>query len=439
MGQPAIKVVGLCKQYRLGIEERSRRFRNDTLSETVCRYLGRKRNAAAGELAASRSPDFLALDDVCFEVEPGEAVGIVGRNGSGKSTLLKILSRITEPTGGYAEIAGRVGSLLEVGTGFHPQLSGRENVYLNGAILGMTQAEVKSKFDEIVDFAGVERFLDTPVKNYSSGMYTRLAFAVAAYLDTEILIVDEVLAVGDAEFQKKCLGKMQSVASRDGRTVLFVSHNMAAVSELTQRCVLLEGGKVAFAGDTARAIEDYLGSADGSAVTVFDVESVPRKLSGSLKVKLTQLRFERRIAHFAPTDDFVFSASIRALQDASGIQVSVTILTGEGIPVGNSHGAERFSFCQGESRNLKVALPCPSLAPGRYYCRVALGQGTPAGAWRDLDAVSDTLNFEIVASGFADSARCAWSRGWGSVVFPRLRAEFTNEEVAPQGGQPNRN
>jgi lipopolysaccharide transport system ATP-binding protein len=239
MGEPAIRVVGISKRYVLGAKERSsRRFRHDTLSETLCRGLSRRRGASPLQKNAD-CQEFWALRDVSFSVEPGEVMGIVGRNGSGKSTLLKILSRITEPTSGYADIDGRVGSLLEVGTGFHPQLTGRENIYLNGAILGMTQSEVKRKFDEIVAFSEIERFLDTPVKNYLSGTYTRLAFAVAAYLDTEILIVDEVLAVGDAEFQKKCLRKMQSVADRDGRTVLFISHNMAAVSELTHRCILL--------------------------------------------------------------------------------------------------------------------------------------------------------------------------------------------------------
>src|SRR5262249_49696046 len=190
--------------------------------------------------------EFWALRDVSFEVKRGEVLGIVGRNGAGKSTLLKILSRITEPNRGRAILSGRVASLLEVGTGFHPELTGRENIFLNGAILGMTRSEIESKFDEIVDFAGVDRFLDTPVKRYSSGMYVRLAFSIAAHLETEILIVDEVLAVGDAEFQKKCLGKMHSVALRENRTILFVSHNLQAVQLLCDRAILLHAGKIEF-------------------------------------------------------------------------------------------------------------------------------------------------------------------------------------------------
>ncbi|WP_414563570.1 polysaccharide ABC transporter ATP-binding protein [Anabaena sp. CCY 9613] len=202
--------------------------------------------------------EFWALQDVSFEVKQGEAIGVIGRNGAGKSTLLKILSRITEPTKGRISINGRVASLLEVGTGFHPELTGRENIYLNGSVLGMSKVEIKQKFDEIVAFAEVEKFLDTPVKRYSSGMYVRLAFSVAAHLEPEILIVDEVLAVGDSAFQKKCLGKMGDVATKEGRTVLFVSHSMQAIAQLTQRCILLSKGNVQFDGNTSKAIQLYL-------------------------------------------------------------------------------------------------------------------------------------------------------------------------------------
>jgi ABC-type polysaccharide/polyol phosphate transport system ATPase subunit len=202
--------------------------------------------------------EFWALDDVSFDIKEGEAVGVIGRNGAGKSTLLKVLSRITEPTKGRISIHGRVASLLEVGTGFHPELTGRENIYLNGSVLGMSKVEIQKKFDEIVAFAEVERFLDTPVKRYSSGMYVRLAFSVAAHLEPEILIVDEVLAVGDSTFQKKCLGKMGDVATKEGRTVLFVSHSMQAIAQLTKRCILLSQGNVQFDGDTGKAVQLYL-------------------------------------------------------------------------------------------------------------------------------------------------------------------------------------
>ena len=242
MAKLAIKVENLSKKYRLGAKEHS-----FSIQETFLNTFKRRKPV----------PPFWALKDINFEVKKGEVLGIIGKNGSGKSTLLKILSRITPPTTGKISIYGKVASLLEVGTGFHAELTGRENIYLNGSILGMTRKEIDKKFSEIVAFSEIEKFLDTPVKRYSSGMYVRLAFAVAAHLESEILIVDEVLAVGDIAFQKKCLGKMKDV-SRGGRTVLFVSHNIAAVNQLCSRCILLEKGKIIVKGETTKVIEKYL-------------------------------------------------------------------------------------------------------------------------------------------------------------------------------------
>jgi len=252
MSQPIISVDGLSKRYVIQHESRQ-----DTLRDALrhgARKLWRKYRWGTG----FTKEEFWALRDVSFEVKQGEVLGIIGRNGAGKSTLLKILSRITEPTKGRVTLRGRVASLLEVGTGFHPELSGRENIYLNGAILGMSRAEITRKFDEIVAFAEVEKFLDTPVKRYSSGMYVRLAFAVAAHLEPEILIVDEVLAVGDAQFQKKCLGKMQQVATAEGRTVLFVSHAMPAVQNLCGSCLWLRDGQIVRMGEPTTVISRYL-------------------------------------------------------------------------------------------------------------------------------------------------------------------------------------
>ena len=250
MPQPAIRVENLSKLYHIGLAQQ----RHDTLRESLVdslRGLGLRFSRRT-----EHTPDELwALEDVSFEVRPGEAMGIIGRNGAGKSTLLKILSRITEPTSGRAVINGRVGSLLEVGTGFHPELTGRENIYLNGAILGMTRKEIEKKFDEIVSFSEIEKFLDTPVKRYSSGMYVRLAFAVAAHLEPEILLVDEVLAVGDAAFQKKCLGKMGEVAE-EGRTVLFISHQMDMIKALCNSALLLKSGKIAKTGPSGTVIDE---------------------------------------------------------------------------------------------------------------------------------------------------------------------------------------
>ena len=254
MSDAIIKAAGLGKKYLISHEVSERYTSLRDVISRKARDIGRKeRRLSSGE-------EFWALKDVSFEIKQGDAVGIIGRNGAGKSTLLKILSRITEPTLGRVEINGRVSSLLEVGTGFHPELTGRENIFLNGAILGMTRVEIKRKFDEIVDFSGVEKFLDTPVKRYSSGMYVRLAFAIAAHLEPEVLVIDEVLAVGDAEFQKKCLGKMEEVSHKQGRTVLFVSHDLGSVSQLCSSAMLLNEGKVVHYGKTETVIREYLGA-----------------------------------------------------------------------------------------------------------------------------------------------------------------------------------
>src|SRR6185369_13536106 len=246
---PAISIEGISKLYHLGGGGDGYRTLRETLSDAIAR-LGRR-----SPMRKSGGDEFWALKDISFEIDSGEVIGVIGRNGAGKSTLLKILSHITEPTAGRVTLRGRVGSLLEVGTGFHHELTGRENIYLNGAILGMKRKEINKKFDEIVDFAEVGRFIDTPVKHYSSGMHLRLAFSVAAHLEPEILLVDEVLAVGDLAFQKKCLGKMDDVAS-DGRTVVFVSHNMAAIRKLCDRAILLTSGRVAAAGPVERVVKD---------------------------------------------------------------------------------------------------------------------------------------------------------------------------------------
>lgn len=272
--KPIVRVEGLSKQYRLGLRDAAYETLRESLVEAIRAPLTRLRGRNG-----KRTPETIwALKDVSFEVAPGEVLGIIGRNGAGKSTLLKVLSRITEPTTGRAELFGRVASLLEVGTGFHPELTGRENIYLNGAVLGMKKAEIERKFNQIVEFSELEKFLDTPVKRYSSGMYMRLAFAVASHLEPEILVVDEVLAVGDAQFQKKCLGKMSNVAM-EGRTVLFVSHNMIAVQSLCQRAIWLDQGKIIENGPARNVVSKYLTSATGESRLLNevwdDVESAP--------------------------------------------------------------------------------------------------------------------------------------------------------------------
>jgi len=259
MNDLAIQISGLSKRYRIGIREKFPTIR-ETLMRAASAPLHKVRHWVSGQNSGTGAEWIWALRDVDFEVKQGEVIGIIGRNGAGKTTLLKVLSGITEPTRGYADIYGRVGSLLEVGTGFHMELTGRENIFMNGAILGMRRKEIKKKFDEIVAFSEIEKFLDTPVKRYSSGMYVRLAFAVAAHLEPEILIVDEVLSVGDIRFQKKCLGKMQDISHGQGRTVLFVSHNMDTIQKLCSRCIILEDGKLIAQGDTASTVLKYISS-----------------------------------------------------------------------------------------------------------------------------------------------------------------------------------
>jgi lipopolysaccharide transport system ATP-binding protein len=272
MPQPIITVDGLSKSYLIGHESAQREYSTlrDSIGLEMRNFARKAANLFHGEqiVQGDSIEEFWALKNVSFEINRGEVIGIIGRNGAGKSTLLKILSRITEPTEGRIRLRGRVASLLEVGTGFHPELTGRENIFLNGAILGMSRADIERKFDEIVTFAGIERFLDLPVKKYSSGMYVRLAFAVAAHLEPDILIIDEVLAVGDYEFQQKCLGKMHDVASREGRTVLLVSHNLSAISEMADRALLLDAGQVVVDSTVSQAVSVYLSRGESAPVYV---------------------------------------------------------------------------------------------------------------------------------------------------------------------------
>jgi lipopolysaccharide transport system ATP-binding protein len=335
----------------------------DVLTEAVLspfRKLGRAAKSTADDQAPSSTrEEFWALKDVSFEIKRGESVGIIGRNGAGKSTLLKLLSRITEPTTGRIELEGKVASLLEVGTGFHPELTGRENIFLNGAILGMKRAEIKNKFDEIVAFAEVEKFLDTPVKRYSSGMYVRLAFAVAAHLEPDVLIVDEVLAVGDSEFQKKCLGKMQSVSEEEGRTVLFVSHNMQAIRQMCQRVIFLKQGKVTFVGDPHKGISAYLGQGeDTQSSAEIDLTDYPRTRSIDSAI-LQRARFTDGRGKPATTlrlaDTLAVEVDFVAQKPLRQFNLSMAVVHGEGSRV----FSEAFSD----------EHPMVDLEPGNYTMR----------------------------------------------------------------------
>ncbi len=325
----AIRVENISKRYRIGVLQ----SRPDTLRDLVLDKIHRVGHFLSRRAKNSyESPSHIwALKDVSFDVTRGQVLGIVGKNGAGKSTLLKILSRVTDPTEGYGEIRGRVGSLLEVGTGFHPELSGRENIYLNGAILGMRREEIDRKFDEIVDFSEVGKFIDTPVKRFSSGMYLRLAFAVAAHLEPEILVVDEVLAVGDAEFQRKCLGKMNDVA-QEGRTVLFVSHNMSAILRLTQETIVLDEGRIVMRGPTPQAVDHYLNMGLTKQGERFWQQGSGEGESGPFQpVALRVLNLKGEVADTVnAVDGFDIELEYRLDSAISGLRVGLYMLTTRG-------------------------------------------------------------------------------------------------------------
>lgn len=409
MSTPIISVRGLGKEYWLGGV--SHDTLRDQLSHAASKLVGRFRKGlrATGEESASGPESFWALKDVDFDVQSGEVVGIIGRNGAGKSTLLKILSQITEPTEGEVRMRGRVASLLEVGTGFHPELSGRENIYLNGAILGMTKAEIKRKFDEIVSFAEVEKFLDTPVKHYSSGMYVRLAFAVAAHLEPEILIVDEVLAVGDAQFQKKCLGKMGTVA-KTGRTVLFVSHNMTALSTICGTSVWLDSGRVAYRGGVQDGIDRYLDTAKTRTNRlVFDPPSdtILRFLSVSLAEPANGSRL------YALDEPIHVRIKYEAVNEVKRAQVICHIWT-----------AQRVHVAALSDIDLSPEL-FESRAPGIYETEVVLppnlfGQGTYqvelACSFPDVHVIDQQEGPYFEVTG-ANTYAANWSSGRRNVII----------------------
>ena len=411
MPDPIISVDGIGKAYRIGLkEERYRTFRDALVGAVKApfRRLQKLRERTTGH------DIFWALKDVSFEVQQGEVLGIIGRNGAGKSTLLKILTRITDPTEGTARLRGRVASLLEVGTGFHPELTGRENVYLNAAILGMRKAEIARKFDEIVAFAEIDKFLDTPVKHYSSGMYVRLAFAVAAHLEPEVLLVDEVLAVGDAAFQKKCLGKMSDVA-RAGRTVLFVSHNMGAVAALCTKALHLASGQVKSIGAATQVVTSYLTGILGVSGKDLDQLRLPGYGTEAKIVDASLLSDDRVNILFG--EPLVFRIAVASNADLDGLSLGCSLFNSLGACVGTLFTEETFSVRRDERMHMRLDVRDPRLAPGSYYAGFGLGHGGPRSVRRDLDVVIGEPVFNILpVSGGTDHLAC-WNPAWGSIVF----------------------
>jgi len=394
MSNTVISVEHLSKRYELGVIGAS------SLQRDLNRWWARTRGRpdpylkiGKEDLAEHTGEYIWALDDISFEVQQGEALGIIGRNGAGKSTLLKVLSQVTAPTKGKVKVKGRIGSLLEVGTGFHPELTGRENIYLNGAILGMTHTEVERKFDEIVDFSGVERFIDTPVKRYSSGMYVRLAFAVAAHLDPEILIVDEVLAVGDAEFQKKCLGKMDDVA-HEGRTVLFVSHTMAAIKNLCSDAIWLENGRVKFRGSPRKTIAKYLSknSETRNEQKWDDIQKAPGNETVRLIYAGLSTDKKNRIDYLTVESPIFLKFNIFNYRPDLPLHMNFQLYTHDGICVFNTHSkSKKYNYGTVEAW---CTIPANFLNDDKYTITFMTHYPDIYGV-----AVENILNFEIHDSG----------------------------------------
>lgn len=410
MSNYAVEINNIGKMYRIGSLQKTGQTFREAFGGMVTAPIRRARDVMRGQAyaASGLTKEIWALKDVSFNVKHGEVVGIIGNNGAGKSTLLKILSRITDPTEGYADIYGRVGALLEVGTGFHSELTGRENVYLNGAILGMTRNDIDRKFDEIVDFSGVENFIDTPVKHYSSGMGLRLGFAVAAHLEPEILIVDEVLAVGDAEFQKKCIGKMSDVAS-EGRTVLFVSHNMGAVQNLCSRVVMLESGKTIREGSTDETIAYYMNRFESDAIEN-DLINIERNSKYQLisKIKLHNTLIQTM-------GSFGFDVFVELDPDIiTDPSVGFTINEGIGGRITGVHSNQyvKYSVDKKQTAKFSVSIENLLLVPGIYSISLYLNDGENL-----VDTIDTALSFNVTWAG-VEGLLYPPRSAWGNIFSP---------------------
>jgi len=432
MAEAVVRIENLCKQYRYGVISHGTLYKD--LQSWWARFRGKEdpnlriTDAAVPGLDGER---FWALQDINIEIKEGERVGIIGRNGAGKSTLLKILSRVTTPTKGLVKLKGRVASLLEVGTGFHPEQTGRENIFLNGAILGMSRAEIRCKLDAIVSFAGIARFLDTPVKRYSSGMYVRLAFAIAAHLDSEILVVDEVLAVGDVEFQKKCLGKMKDISGQ-GRTILFVSHNMSAIRNLCDRAVLLENGRCVLDSDAGHTIAQYL---DRNLLegAVADSDELEARMEGQINRNNAYLRF-REIAvvnragvpqkTFNSDEDIIVSISFECLQRLQNLYVLLSVVDENNLPIlstwstDDANVTENFYELGAGLYKTSCVLPGNTFGGRVFFLTVCL-----VNPRIEHVTVKKILEFEVKFQGYNNF------HGEGGDVFIRPKLQWSMQPI----------
>ena len=415
----AVSIENLSKSFKID-HERNAMPGYRTLHDDLV-ALPRRLWARLGKNGGSTSETIWALNDVSFDVKNGEVIGIIGGNGAGKSTLLKILNRITEPTAGGVDIYGRVGALLEVGTGFHPELTGRENVFLNGAILGMSRAEIRQKFDQIVAFAEIEKFLDTPVKRYSSGMYVRLAFAVAAHLEPEILLIDEVLAVGDANFQAKCLARMEEIAAKEGRTVIFVSHDMDAICHLCRRCILFRQGKVEKSGDTADVVAAYLGGEQESPVIDFS----PLNTDASFRFAGLFGQSGQPTASFDASDPVLMKCSFTVRRQITGLQLSFSVLNfkRERIFYSTVSMADPpISVEAAGEYTIAALIPPHFLLPGRYLINLSLH--TPKTRLYDSreQALCFRINTDAIDSAHGGFASDELGHVYADVKWHRIAA-----------------
>ena len=423
----AIEFNNISKQYRLG-QVSTRTLSHDLNRWWTVNVLHKEdpylKIGSVNDRSSSADSDYVwALKDIDFKVEQGDVVGIIGKNGAGKSTLLKLLSKVTGPTTGTIKARGRIGSLLEVGTGFHSEMTGRENIFMNGAILGMTKHEIKRKLDEIVDFSGCERYIDTPVKRYSSGMMVRLGFAVAAHLDPEILVVDEVLAVGDAEFQKKAIGKMQDVSKGEGRTVLFVSHNMESIQNLCSRGVLMENGCVKKIGEIKDIVNFYI---NGNLESVEDVSKIDdvQTCRISATTKEVEILYLRRVSNYKIDieDELVFVIGLRRNAKIDKVRVMVLIddVANGGNRVGLAYSNELFLNREKDSFEVELKIKNHNLTKGKYILDFWVGDGDVTSTVKYYDAAYDTLTFEVATceQRFINE----WHSYWGHNCFRDVHA-----------------
>ena len=413
MNQPIIRINHVYKEYRLG------QIGGTTLREELQRLGARLRKredpiVRIGATKRSNNERFLALEDVAFDVMPGERVGIIGRNGAGKSTLLKLISRITAPTKGWIGLNGNVASMLEVGTGFHGELTGRENIYLNGAILGMKVHEIKSRIDQIIEFSECSQFIDTPVKRYSSGMYVKLAFSVAAHLDSEIMIMDEVLAVGDRAFQKKCLDKMTEVSEKEGRTILYVSHNMHTIRRLCSRGVMLEHGKVTHDGDVEEAIRQYTGAVHPAFSRTVDLRSLPRVMGCTGRARFVEAFIESENNKFSANDSIEIKITLDSSDDF-GARFMLILFHESGTRVGKTESMD-FRLVKGLNEKT-ISVPLEGVADGSYYYEITLWHVENLQIIEKLDSIADLFPITVVNPDAFGLRGYPWRTDWYAHVM----------------------